>query len=260
MTVVCYPSVGKRKALKLSCAFAEGCGGEIAGTGETRLRPGGAFFYGITEHTVRLIDQCRHEGRAWYYADNAYYFGRGDYFRVTRGAFQHDGSGAAGPERLARFGLQIRPWRRQGSAILIATQSELFYRLLLGTDRRTWVAGRIAEIRAVSDRPIRVCHKPAPRDSGNAPYAPAFESDLADAWAVVTHSSSAAVKALIDGVPVFCTAPCMASPMSGGDLARIETPAYPDGREQWLCNLAANQWTRDEIRDGTCWRTLRGLG
>lgn len=266
MRVVCYPSVGKHKALKLSCAFAEGCGGEIAGTGETKLRPGAAFFYGMTAHTLRLIGQCRREGRDWYYADNAYYFGRGDYFRVSKGRFQQDGLGSAGgsgtarPERFARFGVKVRPWRRQGSAIVIATQSELFYRLLLGIDRQTWVAERVAEIAAASDRPIRICHKPEARGSGNAPYAPSFESTLTDTWAVVTHSSSAAVKALIEGVPVFCTAPCVASVMGLDNLARIEAPDYPDGREPWLWNLAANQWTADEMRDGTCWRALSGLG
>jgi hypothetical protein len=260
MSVVCYPGAGKRKALKLSCAFAEGCGGEIAGTGETRLRPGAAFFYGMTAHTLRLIGQCQREGREWYYADNAYYFGRGDYFRVSKGRFQHDGLGNAGPDRFAGFGVTIRPWRRQGSEIVIATQSELFHRLHLGIDRRVWVVERVAEITAVSDRPIRICHKPEPVRSGNAPYARSFETHLADAWAVVTHSSSAAVKALIEGVPVFCTAPCMASVMGLDDLARIETPVYPDGREPWLWNLAANQWTLDEIRDGTCWRALRGVG
>lgn len=260
MTVVCYPSVGKRKALKLSCAFAEGCGGEIAGTGETKLRPAAAFFYGMTAHTLRLIEQCRREEREWYYADNAYYFGRGEYFRVSRSRFQHDGSGDAGPERFARFDVKLRPWRRQGSAVLIATQSELFYRLHLGIDRTDWVAERESEIATVSDRPIRICHKPGPHEPGNAAYAPSFESYLKDAWAVVTHSSSAAVKALIEGVPVFCTAPCMASPMGLNDLAHIEAPEYPDGREPWLWNLAANQWTPDEMRDGTCWRALRGLG
>ncbi len=257
MGVVCYPSVGKRKALKLSCAFAEGCGGEIAGTGETQLRPGAAFFYGMTAHTLRLIAQCRREGREWVYADNAYYFGRGDYFRVSKGRFQHDGLGSAGPGRFARFGVTVRPWRRQGSAIIIVTQSELFYRLHLSIDRRAWVAERVAEIAAVSDRPVRICHKP---ESGSAPYAPTFETYLADAWAVVTHSSSAAVKVLIEGVPVFCTAPCMASVMGRDDLTRIEAPAYPDGREPWLWNLAAQQWTLDEMRDGSCWRVLRGLG
>ena len=38
--------------------------------------------------------------------------------------------------------------------------------------------------------------------------------------------------------------------------ARIEEPRYPDGREPWLWNLAANQWTREEMADGTCWRGL----
>jgi len=260
MSVTCYPSAGKRKALQLSCAFAEGCGGTIAGTGETKLRPGAAFFYGMTEHTLPLIAQCRREGRDWYYADNAYYFGRGTYFRVTKNAYQHDGSGRADAGRFATFDLRIRPWRRAGTHILIATQSQLFYRYQLGIERSEWVAQQMAQIAAVSRRPIRVCHKPDPGRPGNGAVAPSFEADLADAWAAVTHSSSAAVKALLEGVPVFCTAPCMASRMGQDDLSRIEDPTYPDDREQWLANLAANQWTRAEFRDGTCWRALNGLG
>ncbi len=258
MGVVCYPSPGKRKALRICTAFAEGCGGRVAAVGAPRLAPGAAFFYGMTAHTLALIDRCQREERDWYYADNAYYLGRGAYFRVTRNAYQHDGSGCAGPARLRRFGLSIKPWRAAGRQVLVTTQSELFYRLQLGLSRDAWLADVMARLGSATERPINVCHKPEASRAGNAAAGPGFEADLKGAHALVTHSSSTAVKALIEGVPVFCTASCAASPMGLADLARIEAPRYPKDREAWLRTLAANQWTRHEIADGTCWRALRG--
>ena len=90
----------------------------------------------------------------------------------------------------------------------------------------------------------------------NAAAAAGFEAALAGAHALVTHSSSTTVKALIEGVPVFCTGPCAAGPMGLADLARIEAPHYPEDREAWLRVLAANQWTRQEMADGTCWKQM----
>ncbi|MFQ5774195.1 MAG: hypothetical protein ACE5GS_06745 [Kiloniellaceae bacterium] len=254
--VTCYPSAGKRKARKLCHAFAAGCAGRVAAVGEPRLHPGPAFFYGMTGHGLPLIEQCRREERDWYYADNAYYFGRGTHFRVTRNALMHDGSGRAGPARFERFGLEIKPWRRDGRHVVLATQSELFYRLHLGVERRVWTDVACSDIRRHTDRTIIVCDKPPPPWPGGHPH-PNFETALRDAWAVVSHSSSVMVKALLEGVPVFSLGPSMASRMASADVSSIEEPLYPNEREPWLWNLAANQWTRAEMRDGTCWRDLR---
>lgn len=258
MTVTCYPSPGKRKGQSLCEAFAEGCGGRVAAAGDSVLHPGAAFFYGWTEHSAKLIRQCQAEGRTWYYCDNAYYFGRGTYFRVTKNAFMHDGSGNADGWRLRPFQLRLQDWNLEGSKIVVTTQSEVHYTARLGTTRDAWTSDVIAEIEKHTERPIIVCHKPDPKASGNAYAAPGFEVELSDAWAVVAHCSSAMVKALIEGVPVFSLAPSMASRMGRSDLAQIEDPFYPEGRMQWLANLAANQWTRDEMRSGKCWRDLNG--
>ena len=258
--VTCYPSPGKRKGLKICTAFAAGCGGRVAQAGTAKLAPGAAFFHGMTAHSLPLIAACRRSGRDWYYADNAYYFGRGTYFRITRNAFQHNGRGRARPERFTRFGLTVEPWRTGGRHVLVTTQSDLFYRLHLGTSREVWLADVLAQLRSATDRPIRVCHKPHPASSGNAAAGASFESDLRGAHALVTHSSSTAVKALLVGVPVFCTGGCVASPMARADLSKIEEPFYPDDRAPWFWLLAANQWTRGEMADGICWRDLNGLG
>ncbi|NIR61826.1 MAG: hypothetical protein GWO02_21250, partial [Gammaproteobacteria bacterium] len=170
----------------------------------------------------------------------------------------HDGRGRAEPARFNRFGLEIKPWRRDGRHVLVTTQSELFYRYRLGLSRDAWVADTIARLRSASERPIRVCHKPIASRGADAAAGPGFEAALAGAHALVTHSSSTAVKALLEGVPVFCTGACAASRMGLEDLARIESPHYPEDRAPWLWTLAANQWTLAEMADGTCWRELHG--
>lgn len=258
MTVTCYPSPGKRKAIKMCRAFADGCHGRVTPAGQDHLDPGPAFFYGWTNHTVPLIRQCQAQGTDWYYADNAYYFGRGKFFRVTRNALMHDGSGNSGLGRFEKFGLKVKPWRKDGRHILITTQSELFYQDRLGTTRAAWTREVVNELRRHTDRDVVICDKPDASSSGNAPAAKNFEANLEDAWAMVTYSSSTAVKAVIEGVPVFALAASMVSKIGLDDLARIEEPLYPDNREQVLWNLAANQWTYDEMRDGASWRDLQG--
>lgn len=255
--VNCYPSPGKAKGRRLCEAFAAGCGGSVMAPGDPVLHPGAAFFYGWTEHSVPLISCCIDEGRDWYYADNAYYFGRGLEFRVTRNGYMHSGVGSAPATSLTSRGIAVAPWQTGGAHIVIATQSELFYEARLNVSRETWTAGVIAELQRHTAREIVVCHKPDARSSGNAAAAPGFESALVGAHALVVHSSSAAVKALADGVPVFPLGDCMASVMGYNDLSLIEAPYYPTDRKRWLRVLMANQWSEWEFRSGAAWRALR---
>lgn len=254
--VTCYPSPGKRKGLRMCQNFAKGCRGWVAPEGHPRLEQGAAFFYGWTDYSAPLIAQCIEHGKMWFYADNAYYFGRGRYFRITINNFMHDGRGHHGDHRLREFGIRPKPWKRGARDIVIATQSEAHFLNRLGLTRDQWTAQIIEELEAVTDRPIKICHKPDPNASGNAYASEAFEPALKDAWAVVSHSSSAMVKALIEGVPVFSLGPSMASCMGKAIAAEIEVPYYPDDRWQWLANLAANQWTFEEMVRGVAWRHL----
>jgi hypothetical protein len=257
--VTCYPSPGKKKALKMCEFFAAGARGKVAKPGQDHLEPGPAFFYGWTDHTLPLMKQCQSEGRDYFYADNAYYFGRGKYFRITKNKLMHDGSGNAGPERFRQFSIALKPWRSEGRHIVIASQSETFYQQRMGISRDEWTARVVEKLKQHTERPIIVCHKPDAKDMRpDQAHAPGFESHLQGAWAMVTHSSSAAVKAVIDGIPVFCDPECMCALVGETDLSKIETPRTPEGREQWLWNLAANQWAWEEIRNGTAWRALRG--
>ena len=243
MTVTCYAAPAKRRSLKWCQAFAKGCGGAWVEDGQ--LRDGPAALYGKPE-LWHLFEAVRRDGRDWWYGDNGY-FGRRLY-RVTRGAVQHSGVGPGDHDRLRRLGVEVRPWRRGGRHVLICPPGSVYGRLN-GFDAAGWLAWARTTLARFTDRPIRVRPK---SDRARRPLA----ADLEDAHALVACASNAAVEALCQGVPVFVTKRCAATALASGPLARIETPATPDGREDWAACLAANQWTLQEIADGDCWRAI----
>ncbi len=259
MSVTCYPSAGKRKAFKICKAFADGCHGVVAPAGHPHLNPGAAFFYGWTTHTGPLIEQCRAEGRIWFYADNAYYFGRTKYYRITTGALMLNGGPVAPVDRRrwAAFGLDIKPWRDEGQGhILVATQSALHYTMHLGVSRDDWTAEVVRRLKEHTNREIVVCHKPPTPWLDGLPHAN-FDVALPGAWAVVSHTSSCMVKALLEGVPVISLGESMVSQLAGANLASIESPYRPRGRLALMKSLASNQWTRSEMSKGLAWRRLQ---
>jgi hypothetical protein len=236
-------------------AFAQGCGGKIVPPAP--LRPGAVFMYGALRGLMPTLLQAQAEGRTWYYADNGYFRRafkdpeRG-YFRVTRNARHHDGSGNAGAERWSRLGLEIRPWRQTGEHVLLCPPNAT-HCALWAVDAEAWLASTVARLKAATDRPIvtRIRKDQIAEPGG-------FAKALKRAWAVVTHSTNGAVEAVLAGVPMFCTDFCAAYRMGTPDLERIEDPVMPSDaeRQQWAWNLAANQWTVAEMRDGVCWQEL----
>jgi hypothetical protein len=206
-------------------------------------------MYGCLRGLLLTLKQARAEGRTWWYMDNGY-FRPGHfhgYYRVTRNALQHDGTGNASSERWERHGLDIQPWRK-GRHVLVCPPSQKFG-ALFGFNAVAWLQTTLNTLRRHTDRPIRVRMK-----KGNPV---SLAEDLKDCHAVVAHSSNAAVEALLAGVPVFCTAPCAAYRMGRADLSKIEMPVYPEDREPWAWNLADHQFTLEEMRSGLCWEMLQ---
>ncbi len=255
-SVTCYPSPGKGKSKSLLGAFAAGAGGRVVDGVPAALEPGPAAFYGVVKETRHLWEQVRRERRAYYYLDNSYFdCARGKAYRVTRNALQAFETQPPARERFAALGVCVQPWRRSGRHILVCPQSDAFMR-----DMCTWSGGVNAwqeevleSLRIHSDRLIIMRHWSADKVG----LGKTLVEDLKNAWALVTHSSAAAITALLAGVPVFVTGLCAATPMASGALERIESPLYPDGRTDWAAGLAGAQWTVDEIRDGTAWRAMQ---
>lgn len=196
-----------------------------------------------------LLERAKDNQRDWFYADGAY-VGRGEYFRITRNGYQHDGTGPGDFARFMRAGGTIQSWRRNGSRILVCPNSHVHFPLF-GLDADQWVADVVDTLRRHTDRRIDVRWK---KDATDRP----IEVDLVDAWAVVVWSSAAALDALMAGVPALSLAPHAAARRMGStDLADIETPVYPDDREAFFAALAANQWTLEEIQAGVAWHGLQ---
>lgn len=230
----------KQKSVDICAAFMAGAPEDAPGS----------VFYGVENDNLEEWSAAQSE--CYWYIDNSYFdTSRGTYFRVTRNAMQHSGSGESDGRRFRSLRAAIRPWRKHGRHILVCPQSDHFMRLC--GYYGDWTADTVRALSKVSDRPIRI----RLWSPDKAKLAATLESDLIGAHCLVTHSSAAAISAVLAGVPVVCTAKCAASAMSGG-LADVESLPTPEGREQWASVLADNQWTLAEFRDGTAWRMLNG--
>jgi len=247
LTPTTYTVIGDTEACKFCLAFAMGCGGHVAHGKD--LLPGPVAILGGAQ-SWDILRQAYAEGRDTYFGGAGYFYeGEQKYYRVTKNAAQHSGSGWASGHGYKKLGLRVRPWRTQGRYILLCPPDEQFSNLL-GFSAYSWERHITQRLKALTSREILVYRKH---------HGPAsFEIDLENCWAVVAFTSLAAVHAVMGGVPVFCTNPCAASLMGSSDLGRIETPNYPTDQErvQWASNLAANQWTLKEIESGKCWETI----
>lgn len=217
------------------------------------LQPGGMVSFGDAHGLRPLLERVQREGREWVYLDNGYFLAGhfSGYYRVTRNAYQHDGSGKAGRSRFAKLRLAVKPWRASGDFVLVCSPSQAFGKHR-GIDMSGWLPKTLETLRRHTDREIRVREKPP----GGLKHRMPIEDALRGCHALVTDQSNAAVLALLAGVPVFCTSRCAAYRMGHPDLAKIETPHFPPDREPWAWNLAANQWTLREMASGQCWREL----
>jgi len=227
-------------------AFSKGCGGRIYETANI-LHKGDVAMFGDPA-TWQLLQKAKQDNRTLFYGDKAY-FGRSKYYRITKNAYQSDCIGNGDTSRLKKTGQKIYPWKT-GSKILICQQSELFYKLH-GLNRNDWVNHTKQTIRQYTDRPIEIRSK----ISGDGTEF-AFRRSLVDVHAVVVYTSVAGVQAAMNGVPCFATEQCASLAFGSSDLSQIENPVLPDNREYLASVLANNQWTLDEIRNGTAWRML----
>lgn len=240
------PVPGKKKSADLIAAF-------IAGAPRDAV---GRVFYGVTEGNAAAWDAALAGRDDWYYIDNSYFDAvRGQQFRVTKNWIQHDGEGATNGRRFDRLGLDVRPARDPdaGDYVLCVPQSELFMRLVIGY-RGDWLED----------------HKPALERNqlfyreGSPPltfrtrlWSPdkialqrSLPQDLKRARMVLTHSSAAAVSAVLDGIVT------LVSPYS---CAFRQATIHPEAeRRRWASVLADNQFSVDELRSGYAWKAING--
>jgi len=253
--IYAYPVAGKAKSLEICRMFAHGCGGEVVPTAPAQLRDGPAFFYGVDDSNLHLWKQVKEDPtREYYYCDNSYFDEvRQQYFRVTRNRLQHSGEGSSDCLRFERLGIKIKP-RVKGSHLVVCPQSDHFMEKVVGY-QGSWTQHTIEDLKVVAaDRPVRLRLWSPAKDK----LAATLLEDLRHAHALVTWSSAAAVTAVLNGVPVFCSGQCAAAPVANRDLGALAFPYFFGDRfiHHWAGVLADNQWTLDEMFNGKCWEDL----
>jgi hypothetical protein len=208
------------------------------------LKPGIGVMWGLLRGSPQLIVESMKLGQTWIYLDHGY-FHRGHYdghYRVTVNDFQQRELIERQDDRWKKLGVKLKPWKK-GKNVVVCPPSDHVCRLF---GMGNWEAETVTRLKELTDRPIVIRKKTDSRT---------FQVSIGNAHCVVTSSSLAAVEAAVLGVPVFVDETSAAAPIGLTDLAKIETPVYPD-REPWAASLAYGQFTRDEMKDGTCWREI----
>lgn len=206
--------------------------------------------YGEGEECARAFERA---GNPVLVAENGY-LGRdwrgSLYYAIARS--HHNGAGHwpyHGPERWDGYGETLVPYR-QGEEVIIVPQRGI------GPDGVAmptgWTAAVFERLVLLTDRPIRV--RPHP---GNGAPKVSLEKDLANAWAVVTWGSGAAIKALQLGVPVLHDFPKWIGAEAAAPVERVESPNLSEAaRLSMFRRLAWAQWELSEIASGEAFRCL----
>lgn len=231
-----------------------------------------AVFYGFDANLRRVFKDYRAAGRTVIYVDLGYW-GRKDngklsgyhkvvvngrhptaYFQSTRHPF----------DRAERLNLTIQPWRRGGEHIMVAGMSAKCAEVE-GFRPSEWESLTIEALRKRTDRQIIYRPKPSWAEASRlqgAKFEPehdALPRLLENCHCVVTHHSNVAIDGILAGVPAFTTAGA-AGALALSDLDMIESPIRPEGREQFIADLAYTQWTTAEMRTGHVWWHLKNEG
>ena len=198
-----------------------------------------------------IIPPAIKDNRPFWFIDNGYWKAARDdpengHYRLTYRGRAPVALNKPDYERGAASGVKIKPWRKSGRHVVIATQSNQFGRPF-GIDAPAWAASIEQRVRQHTDRPVVVRPKGSLRP---------LSADLRDCWALVTHSSNAAVEAVALGIPVFVEPDSAAAQVGNRDLSDMENPLMPDGREQWWNSLMCQQFSLGEMHDGTAYRHL----
>ena len=265
MRVTFYASEKERET-KLAEALREGAarhGDELrilSGQGATH--DGVACMFGVK--SADRLHACWQNGQETILFDKGY-TRDGRYIRAAVNAIQPIRSFQVGrkPDRWSKVGARLHP-RRRGRSIIFAGSSEKFHRAAGLAHPTIYASQVIEELRARTGRPIIYRPKPSwrhaiPIEGSEMRREGPLSALLADAHALVTWGSSAAVEAIVSGVPVVALGDTIARPVSETNLDRIAMPYFPsdDRRLQWCSDLAYCQWTLDEYASGEAWGHIR---
>lgn len=172
-------------------------------------------------------------------------------------------------------GIKLEPTKTQGKNILVCLQRNNGWSMGK-TGIFEWTLQTVEKIKKYTDRTIVLRLHPGDKKAIST-YLPhlfrvfkndrkikisaietPIEIDLANAWAVVNHNSSAIVGPIIQGYHAFITDPerSQCKEVAHDDFGLIETPIEFD-RQRWLERISMFHWKFTELENGTAWHHMR---
>jgi len=249
-------------------AFVKGSGnGKIYQFREMKSLPTEELtMYGILAGSGEIYKQCEKENKNFYFMDHGYFTNAHDsphWLRITKNKHCQNIMQQRPTDRYEKnFRQDIKPWKK-GKKILVLPPTNAIANFF---NVKEWLDNTVKTLKENTDRPIEIREKP---------YNPTVAIDHIGAtvkidrptqnkgkidWnqyhAMVTYNSNTMIASLANGVPVFCDpVNSAAAPISETDFSKIETPKFGD-RIALFSSLAYNNWTLNEMADGTAWRML----
>ena len=204
----------------------------------------GFVLYGVKESNADAWRKILATKVPFFFVDGAYFDrARGTHYRITKNALQHTGQGQSDGQRFKALGVSVREERYPSPPgwVVVVPQSAVFMRHTVNA--RGWVEAALERFGPETIFRVR------PWSSNKPEAATTLQSDLARASHLVTHSSAAAVEAVLAGVQVV---------VSHLSCAHSLGPTLPSGpeRKAWAEVLADNEFTREEMRAGLAWEML----
>ena len=224
-------------------------------------------MYGILAGSGEVYKWCQRQNKDFYFMDHGYFTNAHDrphWLRITKNKHCQNVLQNRPTDRYENhFKQDIQPWKKQGSKILVLPPTNAIANFF-GVEN--WLQHTLDTLKKCTDRQIDVREKP---------YNPAVEKDHVGAtvkverpterkgkinwpeyYAMVTYNSNTMIESLSQGIPVFCDPiNSAAAPISETDFTKIETPNYGD-RVALFSSLAYNNFSMEEMADGTAWRIL----
>lgn len=169
-------------------------------------------------------------------------------------------------DRFDRLGIDFKP--RQASAnghVLVALNSQKYANFHGLGDAHDYAVKLISKVRKQTAR--HIVYRPKPSWDGGKPIpGSSFSSRhcligdaLRGCHVLITHGATAAMDAIIAGVPAIAIGHSIASPVCGREVETIEDPFWPSDKAkmQWAYDMAYTQWTNTELRSGVAWEHLK---
>ena len=231
------------------------------------LPPEDLTMYGILAGSGEIYKRCEQEKKDFYFMDHGYFTNAHDkphWLRITKNAHCQTKLTNTNPDRYEKyFKRELKPWQKDGKKILVLPPTNAVAGFFNATG---WLDETVKVLKENTDRPIEVREKP---------YNPTIATDHVGAtvkvdeptnhqpsiswneyFACVTYNSNTMIESFTNGVPVFCDPHvCGATPIAETDFTKIEKPRYED-RIALFSNLAYNNWTMEEMSNGTAWKMI----